>query len=610
MLHIVKKDIKRVLGTLVVSRYRWLRAATINYSREDLFVVNISYSNFSWKNTLFKKLQSQIFISFGVLGAASFYRHDDDSSESLCIAAAHNDLTNLERLIKNSKDVNKKHPLGWTALHSAAMAGNARAVKMLLDAGADPDVLDDFSTAYKIASRHGIRVFDVIDSRQSCFNRTTNNRADFSGFTPLHYACLADDYETICLLLEAGADPTIKDKSNHFAYEYVYKESNKNLIKKYQEKFNEKQALLESEERRRYPLEQRFREVIVGQQGAIQAVSSAIRRRQNGWVDDQHPLVFLFLGSSGIGKTELAKQLAKFLHKDVEKSFIRLDMSEYQEKHEVSKLIGSPPGYVGYEQGGQLTTKLKAFPKAVVLFDEVEKAHPDVLTVMLQLFDEGRLTDGHGKTVECKDAIFVMTSNLASEEIADHALELRQMAKENKVNKLGHDISEDEHQIQIGKNFKENTIYPILKYHFRRDEFLGRITEFVFFLPFSKQELLKLVEKELLFWSHIAKKKHSIELSWEADVLEVLADGYNVHYGARSIKHEVERRVINQLAAAHERKLITKNNIVRLKTMYPKVENEDITVLKPTIKLEVTDSNLKTQDIFITDPWIPEAPIF
>ncbi|XP_047126650.1 mitochondrial disaggregase isoform X3 [Hydra vulgaris] len=496
MLHIVKKDIKRVLSTLVVSRYRWLRVAIINSRRKDLFAANISYSNFSWKDTLFKKLQSQILISFGVLGAVSFYGHDDDSSESLCIAAAHNDLTNLERLIKNSKDVNKKHPLGWTALHSAAMAGNARAVKMLLDAGADPDALDDFSTAYKIASRHGLRVFD------------------------------------------------------------------------------------------------------------------AIRRRQNGWVDDQHPLVFLFLGSSGIGKTELAKQLARFLHKDVEKSFIRLDMSEYQEKHEVSKLIGSPPGYVGYEQGGQLTTKLKAFPKAVVLFDEVEKAHPDVLTVMLQLFDEGRLTDGHGKTVECKDAIFVMTSNLASEEIADHALELRQMAKENKVNKLGHDISEDEHQIQIGQNFKENTIYPILKYHFRRDEFLGRITEFVFFLPFSKQELLKLVEKELLFWSQIAKKKHSIELSWETDVLEVLADGYNIHYGARSIKHEVERRVINQLAAAHERKLITKNNIVRLKTMYPKVENDDITVLKPTIKLEVTDSNLKTQDIFITDPWIPEAPIF
>ena len=135
--------------------------------------------------------------------------------------------------------------------------------------------------------------------------------------------------------------------------------------------------------------------------------------------------------------TELAKQVSKYLHKDDKKAFVRIDMSEYQEKHEVAKLIGAPPGYVGHEDGGQLTKRLRQCPEAVVLFDEVDKAHPDVLTVLLQLFDEGRLTDGKGKTIECKNAIFIMTSNLASTEIAEHAL---QVANQNHFNQSEHNI--------------------------------------------------------------------------------------------------------------------------------------------------------------------------
>ena len=141
------------------------------------------------------------------------------------------------------------------------------------------------------------------------------------------------------------------------------------------------------EERKKFPLEQRLKEFIVGQEGPIATVASAIRRKENGWSDGEHPLVFLFLGSSGVGKTELAKQVATYLHRHSKEGegFIRLDMSEFQEKHEAAKLIGSPPGYVGHEEGGHLTRSLKANPKAVVLFDEVDKAHPDVLTTLLQV---------------------------------------------------------------------------------------------------------------------------------------------------------------------------------------------------------------------------------
>jgi ATP-dependent Clp protease ATP-binding subunit ClpB len=187
-------------------------------------------------------------------------------------------------------------------------------------------------------------------------------------------------------------------------------------------------------------------------------------------------------------------------------------------------------------------------------FFQVEKAHPDVLTVMLQLFDEGRLTDGKGKTIECKDAIFVMTSNLASDEIAAHGLELRQEADETAKRLEAQDPKKRDfgESITISKEFKEQIVQPILKLHFLRNEFLGRINEIVYFLPFSKSELTQLVTRELTWWAQRALEKHSVNLVWDHAVIDVLADGYDVQYGARSIKHEVERRVINQLAAAHE----------------------------------------------------------
>merc|ERR1719300_2128137 len=212
-----------------------------------------------------------------------------------------------------------------------------------------------------------------------------------------------------------------------------------------------------------FPLENQLKKKIVGQLKPIHSVASAIRRKQNGWHDEDHPLVFLFLGSSGVGKTELAKTVAKCLFKEDPEAFIRIDMSEFQHKHEV---------------GGQLTKRLTERPNAIVLLDEVEKAHPDVPTIMLQLFDEGRITDGKGETMECKDAMFVMTSNLAQTEIGNEAEMLRKEAKENaKITGLNDEAT------SLSREFIEDTVQPILKSHFQRDEFLGRINEILYFLP-------------------------------------------------------------------------------------------------------------------------------
>uniref|UniRef100_A0A8C8X8E2 ClpB family mitochondrial disaggregase n=1 Tax=Panthera leo TaxID=9689 RepID=A0A8C8X8E2_PANLE len=506
------------------------------------------------------------------------------------------------------------------ALMEAARTNNVQevssVVQVLLAAGADPNLGDDFSSVYKTAKEQGIHSLEVLVTREDDFNNRLNNRASFKGCTALHYAVLADDYRTVKELLDGGANPLQRNEMGHTPLDYAREGEVMKLLRTSEAKYQEKQRKREAEERRRFPLEQRLKEHIIGQENAIATVGAAIRRKENGWYDEEHPLVFLFLGSSGIGKTELAKQTAKYMHKDAKKGFIRLDMSEFQERHEVAKFIGSPPGYIGHEEGGQLTKKLKQCPNAVVLFDEVDKAHPDVLTIMLQLFDEGRLTDGKGKTIDCKDAIFIMTSNVASDEIAQHALQLRQEALEMSHNRLAENLGDVQinDKITISKNFKENVIRPILKAHFRRDEFLGRINEIVYFLPFCHSELIQLVNKELNFWAKRAKQRHNITLLWDREVADVLVDGYNVHYGARSIKHEVERRVVNQLAAAYEQDLLPGGCTLRIT-----VEDSDKQLLKspelpspqaekrpPKLRLEIIDKDSKTHKLDIRAPLHPE----
>ncbi|XP_072941597.1 mitochondrial disaggregase-like [Epargyreus clarus] len=467
----------------------------------------------------------------------------------------------------------RRHALGWTALMTAAANDQPAAVLELLRLGARPDLRERYAGASAAAAAAGLHPLETLQRREDEFCGAMNARASFLGWTALHYAALADSAASARALLEAGADPTARDHAGRRALHYARDPSAaRDLILEHARRWEEAAAAAAAEERRRFPLEQRLKQFIVGQQAAIETVAAAVRRKENGWADDDHPLVFLFLGSSGIGKTELAKQLARYMHRDDPAAFIRLDMSEYQEKHEVAKLIGAPPGYVGHEEGGQLTRALAKRSDAVVLFDEVDKAHPDVLTVLLQLFDEGRLTDGKGKLIECKNAIFVMTSNLAADEIAQYGLQLRREAEARAAQRVRaaaalpdgnkevvkDDTSESEEEgpeesLEVSRHFKDTVVRPILKRHFGRDEFLGRINEIVYFLPFSRQELLTLVNMELTRWAEKARERHAIELRWEGGVLGALADGYDVHYGARSIKHEVERRAVNQIALAAER---------------------------------------------------------
>uniref|UniRef100_A0A7N5JE22 Mitochondrial disaggregase n=1 Tax=Ailuropoda melanoleuca TaxID=9646 RepID=A0A7N5JE22_AILME len=502
-----------------------------------------------------------------------YSKSPSNKDAALMEAARANNVQEVSRLLSEGADVNARHRLGWTALMVAAISRNDSMVQILLAAGADPNLGDDFSSVYKTAKEQGIHSLE-------------------------------------------GANPLQRNEMGHTPLDYAREGEVMKLLRTSEAKYQEKQRKREAEERRRFPLEQRLKEHIIGQESAIATVGAAIRRKENGWYDEEHPLVFLFLGSSGIGKTELAKQTAKYMHKDAKKGFIRLDMSEFQERHEVAKFIGSPPGYIGHEEGGQLTKKLKQCPNAVVLFDEVDKAHPDVLTIMLQLFDEGRLTDGKGKTIDCKDAIFIMTSNVASDEIAQHALQLRQEALEMSRNRIAENLGDVQinDKITISKNFKENVIRPILKAHFRRDEFLGRINEIVYFLPFCHSELIQLVNKELNFWAKRAKQRHNITLLWDREVADVLVDGYNVHYGARSIKHEVERRVVNQLAAAYEQDLLPGGCTLRIT-----VEDSDKQLLKsperpspqtekrpPKLRLEIIDKDSKTRKLDIQAPLHPE----
>ncbi|MGD0878574.1 MAG: ATP-dependent chaperone ClpB [Anaerolineales bacterium] len=277
--------------------------------------------------------------------------------------------------------------------------------------------------------------------------------------------------------------------------------------------------LLEGETQKLLHMEDRLRERVVGQEDALQAVSNALRRARAGLQDSNRPLgSFIFLGPTGVGKTELAHALAEFMFDD-EHAMIRIDMSEYQEKHTVSRLIGAPPGYVGYEEGGQLTEAVRRRPYSVVLFDEIEKAHPDIFNVLLQLLDDGRLTDGQGRTVDFRNTLVIMTSNLGSE--------LWLGGKAAKVTR--------------------EAITQVLQAHFR-PEFLNRIDEIIIFRSLSRTDLVQVVEIQLRHVSALlAARGYPLVISPEARAY--LAEvGYDADYGARPLKRAIQRELQDPLA--------------------------------------------------------------
>jgi ATP-dependent Clp protease ATP-binding subunit ClpB len=277
--------------------------------------------------------------------------------------------------------------------------------------------------------------------------------------------------------------------------------------------------LLTGERKKLIHLESTLHERVVGQDAAVIAISEAVIRARAGVKDPSRPIgSFIFLGPTGVGKTELAKTLAEVLFDD-ERSMIRIDMSEYMEKHAVSRLIGAPPGYVGYDEGGQLTEAVRRRPYSVILLDEVEKAHNDVFNVLLQILDDGRLTDGKGRTVDFKNTVIIMTSNLGSQEI------------------LNNDF-----------NAGKERVLEMMKSHFR-PEFLNRIDDIIVFNALTREQVVAIAAILLKNLNKRLKKQLNISLSWDSKALELLAkEGYDPNFGARPLKRLVSRLIETELS--------------------------------------------------------------
>ena len=287
--------------------------------------------------------------------------------------------------------------------------------------------------------------------------------------------------------------------------------------------------MLQSEREKLLHLEDELHRRVIGQDEAIQAVADAVRRSRAGLQDPKRPIgSFIFLGTTGVGKTELAKALAEYLFDD-ETLMTRIDMSEYQEKHTVSRLIGAPPGYVGYDEGGQLTEAVRRKPYSVVLFDEIEKAHPDVFNILLQVLDDGRLTDNKGRTVNFKNTIIIMTSNLGSAYI---------QSQFEKINDQNHDQIVEETKAEV-MNMLKKTIRP---------EFLNRIDETIMFQPLNKEQIEQIVRLQI---NGIKKmlEENGVTLQMTDEAVDFIATaGYDPEFGARPVKRAIQRYLLNDLS--------------------------------------------------------------
>jgi ATP-dependent Clp protease ATP-binding subunit ClpC len=296
------------------------------------------------------------------------------------------------------------------------------------------------------------------------------------------------------------------------------------------------QRMLESEAEKLTKLEEVLHTQIVGQDEAVKAVANALRRSRAGISEERRPIgSFLFLGPTGVGKTELARALANTLFDD-ENAMVRVDMSEYMEKHAVSRMLGSPPGYVGYDEGGQLTEKIRRRPYSVILFDEVEKAHPDVFNLLLQVLDDGKLTDGKGRSVNFKNTVVIMTSNIGSDMILDAGKKRAEIGFSSQSN----DTSKKAESMRT-------RLMELLREQFR-PEFLNRIDEIVIFQSLAKDDLAKIVSLQLnLVTKRLQAKRISLTFSDKAKTL-ITEKGYDPAYGARPLKRAIQELVLDVLA--------------------------------------------------------------
>lgn len=287
--------------------------------------------------------------------------------------------------------------------------------------------------------------------------------------------------------------------------------------------------MIESEREKLLRLEEELHKRVIGQDEAIDAVSDAVRRSRAGLQDEKRPIgSFIFLGTTGVGKTELAKALSEFLFSD-ENAMTRIDMSEYQEKHSVSRLLGAPPGYVGYDEGGQLTEAVRRKPYSVILLDEIEKAHPDVFNILLQVLDDGRLTDNKGRVVNFKNTLIIMTSNIGSHIIQESFEDMGEIDRENVIEKT------------------KLEVFGLLK-QTMRPELLNRIDETIMFTPLTREDIHSIVRIQL---NGLAKMltKNDIELGFTDEAIEHIAElGYDPQFGARPVKRVIQKSVLNQLS--------------------------------------------------------------
>lgn len=320
------------------------------------------------------------------------------------------------------------------------------------------------------------------------------------------------------------------------------------------------QKMLESEKEKLLRIESELHKRVVGQDQAIQAVADAVRRSRAGLSNEKRPIgSFLFMGTTGVGKTELAKALAEFLFND-ENMITRIDMSEYQERHTVSRLVGAPPGYVGYDEGGQLTEAVRRKPYSVILLDEIEKAHPDVFNVLLQVLDDGRLTDNKGRTVDFKNTILIMTSNVGSDIIQGY------MDRLPSVGRPGAEPAEEMRAIVTRRELLDeckNKVMDVLKTTVR-PEFLNRIDEIIMFDPLTQNDIREILHIQMRqLQNRLADEGVTIEFT-KAFEDHMVTTGYDPAYGARPIKRLMQRELVNQLAKAILSGTVHKDSVIEV----------------------------------------------